>query len=422
MSTTVVGPITRSSSEPFTIFLNDGTHQLTRTQLLQQVGGGMQRRGRWYFPTVKLTSFVADTLRYSLTHNTSCHEVNMRLEPEKLHLSCNCNSPVETICLHAFKALEKLVHTAGGNYFGQFAPNGIIELAAKYPRCFEEQKMVNQETGPVLEPRACLRPVFHLTKGAHGEAPALLDRLPGTGSAATPHSTELCFVMVRTGRSALVASKEQLPVLVPCMGTLSRTGEKVKQFGRFLSGVEKERQHLLTADQQALNQLGLAMLKLAEQLPGSVLELLPGQEETAVQLMGLWEQSLPLLRQQGHVFHYRLYNPQALQGKPEKSRMLRTRVGKERPRLSFELRDKGAYLVLTPVLLLHGKRVTDFEDWMPLFAAVKGVHFLVSSLRDAATLEWMAGFNNRITVFKEHLAGFEKEVLQPLERFYEVRR
>lgn len=422
MRTTVVEPVTRSSSEPFTITLNDGTHQLNRTQLLQQVGTGMQRRSRWYFPTVKLISFVADTLHYSLTHNHCCHEVSVRMEPGRLHLSCNCNIAVETICLHAFKALEKLVHTAGGNYFHQFTPDGLIELSGKYPRCFEEQKTANNETGPVLQPRAFLRPVFRLSKGAHSEAPALLDRLPGTGSSMLPGNTGLCFVMVRTGRSAQVASKEQLPVLVPCLGTVSRTADKIKQFGHFLSGVEKERQHELTADQHTLNQLCLEMMKLAGRLPGSVLELLPGQEETAGHLMALWEQSLPLLRQQDHVFHYRLYNTKALLGKPEKSRMLRTTMGTERPRLSFELRDKGAYLVLIPVLQLRGKRITDFEGWMPMFAGIKGVHFLLSSLRDAATLEWMAGLNNRITVFKEHLSGFEKDVLQPLERFYEVKR
>ena len=257
---------------------------------------------------------------------------------------------------------------------------------------------------------------------ARVDLPGLFGRLSGTVTPPASYERDCCFLVVGCEKPLVRPELSLLPVLVPCSGRLSRSGEKMHYFDVFLSCLEPQRRNVLTPDQQALNILGLAMVKLAEQLPGSLLQLEFGMEGAAHELFLLWEKALPMLFHQEYVFRYPIGGRTGLRGKPEKSRLLKAPVGKDRPQLSFELHDHDNHFLLKPVLRLRGKRVSDFKSSMPMFVSVDNKAYLASSLRDAATLEWMDGVHNKIKVLKEDEAVFRREVLEVIEQFYEVKR
>lgn len=250
----------------------------------------------------------------------------------------------------------------------------------------------------------------------------LFDRLPGTVTPLISYERDCCFLVVGCEKPLVRPKLSLLPILVPCSGRLSRSGEKMHYFDAFLSCLEPQRRHLLTPDQHLLQEIGLAMVKLAEQLPGSLLQLEPGMEGVAHELFLLWEKALPMLFHQEYVFRYPIGGKAGLRGKPEKSRLVKALVGKDRPQLSFELYDHENHFLLKPVLRLRGKRVSDFKSSMPMFVSAGNRSYLASSLRDAATMEWMDGVHYKITVLKEDEAVFRREVLEVIEQFYEVKR
>ena len=257
---------------------------------------------------------------------------------------------------------------------------------------------------------------------ARVDLPGLFGRLPGTVTPLISHERDCCFLVVGCEKPLVRPELALLPVLVPCSGRLSRSGEKMHYFDAFLSCLEPQRRNLLTPDQQALHTLGLAMVKLAEQLPGSLLQLEPGIEGAAHELFLLWEKALPMLFHQEYVFRYPIGGRTGLRGKPEKSRLVKAPVGKDRPQLSFELHDHDNHFLFKPVLWLRGKRISNFRSRMPMFVSVGNTSYLASSLRDAAILEWMDSLNNRIFIGRENIVVFRREVLEVIEQFYEVKR
>lgn len=303
---------------------------------------------------------------------------------------------------------------------GKYKGNGVDyppDLRGGICRQFKHPSLMQEEERPYNYD-------IHYFPGnrTHQDLPGLFGRLPGTTVPHPAYDHDCCFLLAGCEKPLVRRDLAMLPVLVPCSGKLSRSGERMQYFDAFLSCLEQPRRHLLTPDQHALQELGLAILKLAEQLPGSLLELEEGMAGAANDLLLLWEKALPMLFHQHHVFRYPIGGRTGLKGKPEKSRMGLAFIGKDRPQLSFELLHYENHIVLKPVLRLRGKRVSAFESRMPLFVGIGNTYYLASSLRDAAALEWMDGLNYRITVLKDDEVVFRKEVLDELEQFYEVKR
>lgn len=332
-------------------------------------------------------------------------------EPQDLHLSVENGMNVaedETVDFPEFWTT------------GKYKANGVDYtpgLRGGTSRQFKHPSFIQEE-----EPSYTYDTPFTPGNRTHLNLSGLFGQLPGVTAPHPAHDRDCCFLLVGCEKPLVRRDLAMLPVLVPCSGKLSRSGEKMQYFDAFLSCLEQPRRHLLTPDQHALQELGLAMVKLAEQLPGSLLELAHSMASAANDLLFLWEKALPMLFHQHHVFRYPIGGRTGLKGKPEKSRIGVAFIGKERPQLSFELSHYENHIVLKPVLRLRGKRVSAFESRMPLFVSIGNTYYLASSLRDAAALEWMDGAHYRVTVLKEEEAVFRKEVLEILEQFYEVKR
>src|SRR5690606_24839561 len=156
------------------------------------------------------------------------------------------------------------------------------------------------------------------------------------------------------------------------------------------------------------------MWKLVEQLPGRLQELAEDKKKLASQLFLLWEKTVPILYHQEFIYQYCLHRLRNLKGKPDKSGMIRSRLSKERPVLQFMLRDKGDYYSFLPVLVIRGVKHFTFDTKVRFFAIIEKEHYLLSSLRDAALVEWMDNLRGKINVFKEYFQEFEQNILTPL--------
>ncbi|WP_315822714.1 hypothetical protein [Paraflavitalea speifideaquila] len=79
---------------------------------------------------------------------------------------------------------------------------------------------------------------------------------------------------------------------------------------------------------------------------GSLIEGEPEQERSPDGVFSLWEKAMPLLLQQEFIYSYCMYNKRELKEKPQRARIKRISLMKDRPHLHFQLWDKGPFYQL----------------------------------------------------------------------------
>lgn len=92
--------ILRNASEPYTIHLDGKPYILNKDALNEQVDAKLLRKRDWFYPTIQVISLGNATLKLRLTHNAITQEMTVRMEPDKLHFSCNCGMKVNKIIIY----------------------------------------------------------------------------------------------------------------------------------------------------------------------------------------------------------------------------------------------------------------------------------------------------------------------------------
>lgn len=397
----------RLSSIPFIIHLQDEPYVLTRTELLEQVDKAVQLSRKWFYPSIQLISFEGATVTLQLSDTPKIQVMTVVVEQDRLHLSCDCNQPVTTICHHVFKALTRLMIGNQLRYFEQFSPMGMVEMANRYPQYFKKEKPYLASDDQYM-PNEAMGTVYRLSENGRVSVIPVLSMFPDSVAHVT-REKELCFVILTSHR------KMRLPSLISCSGLLNKTGDEIKQFDPFLAGFEKK-QYVFTVDQQKLAALGLSMWKLVQLLPGSLMQLTDQQTTLLEQLFHLWEQAVPLLCLQPFLYQYRLYKTKDLTARPVKTYLTRCVFSKDRPVLRFVVLDRGDFYLFYPELVIRGQSYRQFNTEYCLIICIDNKAYLPSSLKDAVLLERM----EPMTVFKEHFQDFVQTILDPLQSEYPV--
>jgi hypothetical protein len=109
----------RFASNPFMLHLNDEPYELTAEGLKNQVDEILQKKRNWSYPTIKFISLSDQILKLRISDEES-YEMTVKIEPYKLHISCSCGSPVQTLCIHTFQTLKKIILFEKTDYFKQF--------------------------------------------------------------------------------------------------------------------------------------------------------------------------------------------------------------------------------------------------------------------------------------------------------------
>ncbi|WP_133176966.1 hypothetical protein [Terrimonas sp.] len=395
-----------SSSEPFTLYLDDEPYILTKSAIKEQLDPGIQRSKEAFWPShIKLLSQSGQTLILQLKDKKTVQQITVLMEPDKLQFSCNCNTMVKTVCIHVCRTLSRLLPSNSTDYFEQYSPQGIGSIAVKHPAYFDKH---TSSTFITYSPKKREEDIYRFSQTELSYLTADHFKLP----ASTPkpiRDKEALFIILTSYR------RERLPAIIPCAGLLTKDREGIKQFLPFLSGADKK-DGLMTGDQHQLTSLGLAMWKLVEKLPGSFRDITAEHEEELLQLFTLWEEALPILSRQQRLYSYRLGWVRDLKRPPHKQDMYSCRISMERPVLSFVLKDCGACYHFYPELHVRGKCLSGFLHNEPFIVSLNAVYYLLSSLRDAALVELV----EKQIVFKEQFAQFEQEILAPIKAHYKV--
>jgi hypothetical protein len=407
----------RNAATAYTIPLGRDDYFLTRDALHAGVDSSLLKKRGWHFPHLKFISFRRGRIKFRNSYEGESYDLTVMVEKDKLHVACSCGSQVETLCRHAFEALDRFCWFEGTDYFEQFRPGGLYEMSIRHKKYFRK---LNGHLGQEIKPKQNLGAVYSLTHTPDFKnILKAFSLLPVKKLIGKSEADVLCYMVVSIRR------KEHPPFVLPCMGKLSKTGTAVKSFYPFLTGIQKEYAHLLTDDQKLLNEQCLALFKEAEKLPG---RLFPRYEEPVdisryTAYFTAWQKLWHLLQKQSHLFTCDLYGIRELRGKPPKSRTRQTTLSADHPKLFFQLVDKGALFQVMMKGSLGNKTIRRYDLPMLFLMHDEGnnLHLLASPV-DAWMAEWMKKAGHRITVFKENFKDFETNFLSSLQLHYEVNR
>jgi hypothetical protein len=403
----------RNAAESFAIPLTDSPYLLSRQMLRDATDIGVQRKRDWCFPQLEFISLTNGTLKLNNTSNDRSYELTVTIEPDKLLVSCSCGIEVNTICHHAYKALERLMWSGSTLFFYDYKPGGLVEAATAYSRYFTIR---DTELGLQVEAKPGLGTVYQLTDKIDMATFNQLQFLGGSSQIplTSMKGTALVYILVDNYRDHLP------PFLLPCIGYPNKAGTEIKRFDYFISGSQKRYDEFLTEEQKTLHLLCYQMWQLAESLPGTLLNQPNSCADKMNQLFQWWQQVFPLLQNQSFVYRYDLYWKKELKRNPSRQRLDRIEIRTERPVLQFLLFDRGDMYQLKLQVCVKGSIIEDPAMEHLFFIRDTDTLYLLSSLKDAAMVEWMYKHDNCITVFKEHFSPFEQDILISLQKNYFV--
>lgn len=293
-------------------------------------------------------------------------------------------------------------------------PGGTAQIVFENKRYFETKPGLNN----MFKPKKTLGSVYGINEALAGYNIEDVLAIPAQepGKTAT-QETSMCYIIMYSRRNGF------LPFLLPCIGKLNKAGNNIKSFGNFLSGIQKEYDALLTEEQRILNNICLNMYKQVEKLPHELIHEDMSYDETSglSDVFKLWQKAIPLLEQQ-HTYQHPYFQKRQLKGKPSLSWMEKISIKATIPGIEFKLTDKGAFYQLEMMPVINGKAISNYEILDTFFIRDGDNVYLQSSVRDAAIVEWMEKSANRITIFKKHFAQFENIFLQPIEKYYPVKK
>lgn len=397
------------------------------SESLKKQTGGYRYRGEWQEPCLKFISFERGVLILRNTSSEESYTLQLQVKQHKLLVACGCGHNNKTICKHAYWALNEIQWKFGDRYFTKFAPNGIMELAFKYPMHFDRQE---SNCGLNVFPRAELKSIYHLAPAVPmPDIKAILNLPNPTSKSFDPHTLGSSPTSQISGEKALAylivisIRYEHLPSVIPVIGQLTVKGNAIKSFDSFLDGLQKTNAASLNAAQKALHEKCLGLYKLTEKLPGELLanNLFSKRGNILAEIFNDWTGIYSMLLSQSFVFSYVLFGKRELRGKPKRDRWLQITLSVSTPILSFVVTDKGDHYRFTLLVHIDGVLLDNVKTGMPMFIIQnKETIFRLGSLRDACLVEWLDRSGGWITVFKEHFDVFEKEVLAPLQAHYAI--
>lgn len=415
--------IWRNSADPFPIYFSRRPYELTEAQLLEQADGNISGQQHWHYLEVDIVSFEGGVLQCRAhQHRLGEFQVAITVEEEKIEVSCNCNDNVERLCAHALKLLQKLSRFNTDFYFETYRPGGLVSTAVKYPELFE---VVIQVNGCDVKPKGELGIIYHLSDKIRPRSFAEIFSLSNTSTASdtplneTPvgHPTIPMAYMVL---SPMSRSMNIPPILLSCVGVENKARTALKGFGRFI---------LEEVDFPALTEMDKSLIGLTHRF-WSIFNETKGNLYNgwvnvsydwakATELFELWKTAVPYLTQQ-HVYRHPLYRIRYQNKKPSIRSMQAIRIKTERPVLSFRLCSHATYHQLELVASIKDKILPIDAKGVGLFVNDGEEYYLVSSMRDAAILDWMRRMDNRITILREHFEEFDAVYLSLLREYYPV--
>lgn len=412
------------NNTPCSIRFQNKDYQLTTEQLRKQVSNKIVAANNWHPATLKFVSFKDGKLQLLNSCNKLSYKLFLQILEGRLQATCSCGNGSAVICTHVYGALRTIIWQLGEHYFEKLQPDGAIPLAFVYKNHFDKKEC---KAGLDVSVRPELESVFKLDQRLASVDVSSMLTLPVSAPVPFMPLSNKTYKDARDeaiGYLLIIPFRNRfLPFVVPCAGKLIKSKTGIKTFYDFLSGAKKQYNHLLTDGQKELNTACFELWKLAEKLPGHILEDHEVKKITDNRLLVFeaWCKMLALLKQQSFIYSYFLYRTEELKkGRPAKGRTRQIQIASETPELRFVLTDCGAFYQLAMDVLVKGEPLTDYEADTTFFISQGLTIYLLPSLRDAAIAQWMDHSGGMLTVFKEHFPQFEQAILTPIRQHYKV--
>lgn len=400
---------------PIAIRFQDKNYQLSTEWLRKQVDAATAKKFKWHSPTLKFLSFHQGKLKLLNTCNKLSYQLILEVQEDRLLVACNCGHGGSTICEHADGALFTILWRLGEHYFEKLQSGGAMALAFAYKSYFDKKESV---AGLDVSPRRELETVYQLAPKIESVNLSAILQLPAAPAQpdVPQHDEALAYLLITPSTNKL------LPFLLPCLGNLNKDRTGIRSFSQFLRGLQKQYDNLLADSQKELNQVCYQLWKQIEKLPGHIRQESPAKKNTdaLLSIFEAWQKIFPVLQKQQFVYSYYLYGVRELKKRPARNRIQRIVLSPDLPILKFQLSDKGAIYQLEMQVSVKGKLLSAYDPGTTLFIQHQQTFYLLGSLRDAAIAEWMHRSGGLITVFKEHFAQFEQDILTPLQTHYTV--
>jgi len=339
------------------------------------------------------------------------HKVTFNISADTLQVSCNCKSSEDTLCAHGYHALHQLCWNRQ-QFFTIFEPGNLVSIALENKNIFH---LNYSNPDQFIVPDQSLGHLYDFEK----TEPAVLDQLSALPAVTMPvQNTEVVWLLVYSH----YRWQNYLPVLVPVKGTFDKTGNNIKSFGKGFEGINNE-DLLKTPDRRKLYNLSEVMFPpLPERDKFEAEDLSAGKMHIA-ENFNQWEQAVPMLSQQPFVYKFRLAHTRYfIKRPPGRNYLERITISIDRPQLQFILKDKGSCYQLSLQYLLRGVPIKSPMEDALFFVCNDRQYHLLASLRDAAMVQWMSGYDNLISVLKPRFPAFEEEILQRIEPMYPMIR
>ncbi len=405
--------ILRNASESYLLVFEEGQYKLSTDALEAHADEKDLKRKRFGWPGIKFISLTDGMLDIVAASNNESYNIAMQVEKDMLQITCNCNTLVHKLCVHAYQTIYKLIFYKGENVFEQFSRGGLIEQALAFKQYFSIEE---SSEGISITPKAGIGKLFstseHITQ-------ALTNFLSLGIPPAVMHTTEadnnnvLGYALVYSDR------KYHLPILLPFIGKTNKDGTTIRSFTDFIRK-ESDLLHLKCTEQQKLlNSICIDIYKTVQELPSTILsnpDALPG----FVSLYHLWQQALPLVAKEAFVFRYYSYRLKFLLKKPYKQYMRSCTLHQEKPAISFTLSEKEDFYVLKLDVTIN-KKIIKRKYYSNAFLLLKQQDkedfYFLSHLTDAAILEYFKESTD-ITIFKQQFKAFRDGFLKVLSERY----
>jgi|GEM_PF-2450916 len=398
-------PNTRPALQPFTIHLSGNDYSIEMGELEAQLDAKLLRKTTWYSPHLQFKSFRGKQLTLINSFQEQQYLLRIEVEPDKLAVSCSCNQPVETLCLHTYRALRDIAIFKSKTYFKQFAPGGwaATALANKKAFAFNEYKI-----GPEIVTLPPHKKIYGLNS-----SPAVTENLLQQPQLHSGKEQLVCYLILS------FSSRRTPPILMPCLAIPVKAGHKAKSFCSFAETVHAKNEHYFSGNQKVLNRLCLEMLKEVEKLDKEIeWQGHIWHWEHYHKLFQLWQQAWPLLCSQSQVYYSHLYWLKYLKDKPRLRETIPIIVSPEIIHPKFEIKKYPDHHRLLMHIPHQNKQLQSEAGILPFFVNCPNTDcfYLLPTLALAQLMAQMHDAGPFISVFKQQFKSFQKEVITPLTK------
>ncbi len=406
--------IFRNSSESYLLLFEEGQYKLSTAALEAHATDKDLKRKRFHWPDIKFVALKDGMLQLVATGNDESYSIAMQVEKDMLQITCNCNTLVHKLCVHAYQTIYKLVLCKGDRIFEQFSSGGLVEQAIAFKQYFTVEE---GGEGISITPKAGIGKLFSASEHT---VQALTNFLSLGIPSAVLYKTEADKSTVVGYAVVYSKRKYHLPVLLPFTGKTTKDSTAIKSFTDFIR-TGKDIIGLKCREQQRLlNEACIEMYKIIQALPSTILSN-PDALPEFVALFHSWQKAYPLIMKEQFVYCYHSYRVSYLSKRIHKQNMHGCVLHQDNAQLSFMLTGKEDFYTLKAGITIKRKviRQKDYEHSFTLLKQIsRNEFYLLPSLTDAALLEYFKDTATGITIFKQQFKAFREGFLKALSDRY----